>query len=95
MDPAYLDYAATTPVREEVRTAMEPYLTERFGNPSSVHRWGRVAAEALESARAEIADCLGARPSEVFLVRGAPSPTTWPSWGRAGLISWRGAPHDS
>lgn len=66
----YLDHAATTPVRQEVRTAMEPYLSSDFGNPSSSHRWGRTAAAALEAARAEIAAALGARPSEVRFVRG-------------------------
>ena len=59
MEPVYLDYAATTPVRDEVREAMAPYDSDRFGNPSSLHRWGRVAAAALEEARAMAADALG------------------------------------
>ena len=70
MEPVYLDYAATTPVREEVRVAMEPFLTERFGNPSSVHRWGREAWAALEEARARTATALGARAHEIRFVRG-------------------------
>jgi cysteine desulfurase len=70
MEPIYLDYAATTPVRAEVREAMEPYLSETFGNPSSIHRWGREAREALEAARAELAAAIGAAPSEVTFVRG-------------------------
>jgi len=70
MTPTYLDYAATTPVREEVRAAMEPFASEVFGNPSSAHRWGRAAAAALEEARADIASAIGARPSEVRFVRG-------------------------
>jgi len=70
MHHIYLDYAATTPVREEVRAAMAPYLSGVFGNPSSAHRWGREAAEALEQARADAAQALGARPSEVTFVRG-------------------------
>lgn len=70
MDPIYLDYAATTPVREEVRAAMEPFLWEDFGNPSSTHRWGRRAQAALEEARAAVAEALGARRREIVFVRG-------------------------
>ncbi len=70
MEPVYLDYAATTPVRDEVRDAMAPYDSDRFGNPSSLHRWGRIAAAALEDARAMAAESLGARPAEIHFVRG-------------------------
>jgi cysteine desulfurase len=70
MDPIYLDYAATTPVRKEVRAAMEPFLADAFGNPSSLHRWGRAARAALERAREEAAAAIGARPPEVYFVRG-------------------------
>lgn len=70
MDPVYLDYAATTPLREEVRAAMDPYLCEHFGNPSSTHRWGRRAQAALEEARSAAAAALGARRREIFFVRG-------------------------
>jgi cysteine desulfurase len=52
MEPRiYLDHAATTPLRDEVREAMAPYLAERYGNPSSLHAEGRAAREALEGAR--------------------------------------------
>jgi cysteine desulfurase len=70
MDPVYLDHAATTPMREEVVAAMEPFASKTFGNPSSVHRWGRAAHAALEDARGEIAHAIGAKPQEVFFVRG-------------------------
>lgn len=70
MDPIYLDYAATTPVRAEVSAAMAPLFATTYGNPSSVHRWGRAAREALEQAREELAVALGTRPSEVTFVRG-------------------------
>jgi cysteine desulfurase len=70
MDPLYFDHAATTPVRAEVRKAMEPYLDRLFGNPSSLHRWGREAAAALAEARATCAEALGARFSEIHFVRG-------------------------
>ena len=68
--PIYLDHAATTPVRPEVRHAMEPYFGERFGNPSSVHRWGREARVALDEARERLARTLGARPDEVCFTSG-------------------------
>ena len=70
MQPIYLDHAATTPLRPEVREAMMPYVEETFGNPSSTHRWGRAAAAALDGARARVAAALGAEPSEVIFVRG-------------------------
>ena len=70
MEPIYLDFAATTPVREEVRAAMASCLADTFGNPSSIHRWGRVADDALEEARADVAAALGARPREILFVRG-------------------------
>jgi cysteine desulfurase len=56
----YVDHNATTPLAPEVLAAMTPYLTERFGNPSSLHAWGQEARQALERARAAIAQALGA-----------------------------------
>lgn len=66
----YLDNAATTAVRPEVRQAMEPFLGERFGNPSSAHRVGRAAKAALEVARRRIAHALGAEPGDVVFTSG-------------------------
>ncbi|MFI5239589.1 MAG: cysteine desulfurase family protein, partial [Gemmatimonadales bacterium] len=63
--PIYLDNAATTPVREEVFEAMRPFFGPKFGNPSSVHRFGREARVALDEARERLAVCLGAHPDEV------------------------------
>jgi cysteine desulfurase len=68
--PVYLDHAATTPVRREVFEAMEPFYGPRFGNPSSVHRWGREARAALDEARERVARCLGASPDEVCFTSG-------------------------
>ncbi len=64
-EPVYLDHAATTPVRQEVLAAMQPFFGPRFGNPSSVHRWGREARTALDEARERLARCLGAASDEV------------------------------
>ena len=63
--PIYLDHAATTPVRPEVLEAMLPFFGARFGNPSSVHRWGREARTALDEARERVARCLGANADEI------------------------------
>ena len=68
--PIYLDHAATTPVRQEVREAMEPFYGPRFGNPSSTHRWGREARAALDEARERVARCLGAEADEICFTSG-------------------------
>jgi cysteine desulfurase len=68
--PVYLDHAATTPVRDEVVAAMAPFFGPRFGNPSSVHRWGRDARVALDEARERVAACLGAHADEVCFTSG-------------------------
>lgn len=68
--PIYLDHAATTPVRDEVMAAMLPFFGPRFGNPSSVHRWGREARVALDEARERVAACLGAHSDEVCFTSG-------------------------
>ncbi|MEP6732206.1 MAG: cysteine desulfurase family protein [bacterium] len=65
-DPIYLDHAATTPVRAEVLEAMQPFFGPRFGNPSSVHRWGREARTALDEAHERVGRCIGASADEVI-----------------------------
>src|SRR5688500_4264497 len=69
-DPIYLDHAATTPVRTEVLEAMSPFYGPRFGNPSSLHRWGREARTALDEARERLANCIGARSEEICFTSG-------------------------
>ena len=64
-EPIYLDHAATTPVRPEVLEAMLPFFGPRFGNPSSLHRWGREARTALDEARERLASTIGAHPDEL------------------------------
>src|SRR5689334_8149049 len=68
--PVYLDHAATTPVRPEVLEAMLPFFGPRFGNPSSMHRWGRDARTALDEARERVARCLGANADEICFTSG-------------------------
>lgn len=69
-EPIYLDHAATTPVRPEVFEAMQPFFGGTFGNPSSVHRWGREARVALDEARERVARCLNANPDEICFTSG-------------------------
>src|SRR5215218_1768592 len=66
----YLDHSATTPVDPRVVEAMMPYLTERFGNPSSVHYFGQEARAAVDRARREVAALVGARPNEIIFLSG-------------------------
>ena len=67
---AYLDHAATTPMRPEAVDAMVPFLRDHFGNASGSHAMARQAKKALEDAREEVAACLGARPGEVVFTGG-------------------------
>lgn len=62
----YLDYSATTPVDARVFHAMNPYFSESFGNPSSVHRYGQVAEAAVDSARETVAAVLNCKPDEII-----------------------------
>ncbi|MBN2624254.1 MAG: cysteine desulfurase [Acidimicrobiales bacterium] len=67
---AYLDHAATTPLRPEARAAMLPWLGERFGNPSGAHRVARAARQAVDEARDAVAEVVGCRPGEVVFTGG-------------------------
>ena len=66
----YADNAATTSLSPAALQSMLPYLTEQYGNPSSLYAFGQDAKEALEDARAGVADCLGAQPREIFFTSG-------------------------
>ena len=79
----YLDYAATSPLREEALEAMLPYFKEAFGNPDSLHACGRRAAAALQSARDAIAAALGVQPSEVYFTSGGTEADNWAARGIA------------
>jgi cysteine desulfurase len=66
----YFDNAATTPIDPEVLNVMLPYLTEHFGNPSSIYSYGRENRIAIERARKSVAKILQAHPSEIFFTSG-------------------------
>jgi cysteine desulfurase len=68
--PIYLDYNATTPIDPEVAAAMEPFLKEFFGNPSSNHFYGFQTRLAVEAARKQVADLLGAAVNEIVFTSG-------------------------
>lgn len=70
MSPTYFDHNATTPIDEYVLQAMLPFFNEHFGNASSRHEYGRAARKAVDEAREQVADAVGAHPSQVIFVSG-------------------------
>ena len=69
-DRIYFDNAATTPLDKEVLDAMMPYLTDHFGNPSSIYSYGRETRLAVENARKSVAKNLGTKPANIFFTSG-------------------------
>ncbi|MGQ0771846.1 MAG: cysteine desulfurase family protein [Nitrososphaerota archaeon] len=66
----YLDNAASTPVSDQVIEEMLPYLKDNYGNPSSIHRFGRIATRAIDASRKKIAELIGAQPNEILFTSG-------------------------
>lgn len=89
-DLIYLDYNATTPVDRRVAEAMQPYLAGCFGNPSSSHRLGREARQALGHARSQVASCLGCDPDEVVFTSGGSEAN---NTAIRGVVAARGGGH--
>ena len=77
MRPIYLDYAATTPLDARVLAAMQPYQTEFYGNPSSLHSFGQAARRAVARAREQTAALVGASSDEVFFTSGGTESDNW------------------
>src|SRR6201996_1754664 len=71
----YFDNAATTSLDTEVLEAMMPYLTEKFGNPSSIYSYGRESRLAIENSRKSVAKILNAHPAEIFFTSGGTEST--------------------
>jgi len=86
----YLDHNATTPVDPEVADAMKPYLGKEYGNPSSSHGLGRSAKQALESARANVAELIGCLPEEVVFTSGGTESNNMVIKGVAHSLSHKG-----
>lgn len=73
----YLDNAATTRVKDEVYESMQPYVTEWYGNPSSIYRFAGESRKAVENARAVTADFLNAKPEEIYFTGGGSESDNW------------------
>jgi cysteine desulfurase len=86
----YLDHNASTPVHPEVLQAMLPYFSERFGNPSSVHGFGREARDGMDTAREQIAGFLKVSKDEIVFTSGG---TESDNLGIKGLAAARGSGH--
>ncbi len=82
-DRIYLDNAATTPLDPAVLQAMMPYLTELYGNPSSIHGTGQESQRALDRARKQTAAALGVRPQEIYFTSGGTESDNWAIRGAA------------
>ncbi|HRP18345.1 MAG TPA: aminotransferase class V-fold PLP-dependent enzyme, partial [Ginsengibacter sp.] len=75
MERIYFDNAATTALAPEVFEAMKPYFMEKFGNPSSIHSYGREVRLAIENARKSVASIISARPSDIIFTSGGTEST--------------------
>jgi cysteine desulfurase len=90
MRTVYFDYNATTPLDPQVRDAMMPFLSEVWGNPSSVHHVGRRARSIMDDARDRTAKVFGCRPSEVIFTSGGTESTNLAVFGTARLLKAKG-----
>lgn len=90
MNPIYLDYNATTPIAKEVAAAMVPYLYDYFGNPSSGHSFGVQARLAIDLARRQVADLIGAQPVEIVFTSGGTEANNYAIRGYCELQQERG-----
>ncbi len=86
----YLDNAATTQLFPEVLEGMKPYLTEYYGNPSSIYRFAQKSTQAVEQAREEIAEIIGAKPSEIYFTAGGSESNNWAIKGIAEAYKSKG-----
>ena len=90
MRNVYLDYSATTPVKDEVLQEMIPYFTEKFGNPSSLYDKGLEAKVAVTHAREQVAALIGAQPREVYFTAGGTESDNWVVFGAADKLKEKG-----
>lgn len=89
-DRIYMDNAATTPIKKEVLDAMMPYLTEEFGNASSIYSYGRNAKSALDGAREYVANALGAKANEIYFTACGSEADNWAIKGAAYALKSKG-----
>lgn len=86
----YMDNAATRPVKKEVLDAMMPYFSQYFGNPSSVHGFGREVKGVVDEAREHVAKIIGATPAEVYFTGGGSESDNWALKGTAFQLKDKG-----
>lgn len=89
----YCDNAATTPVSRPVLEAMTPWFSEQYGNASSIYKLGRDSKKALEKARKQVADCLGAEPAEIVFTGCGTESDNWAIRGVAEKMAQKGKKH--
>ena len=89
----YADNAATTKIHPQVLESMMPYLTEHFGNPSSLYKIGTAAQKAVETARSEIAAILGAKSNEIYFTSGGSESDNWAIAGTMRTLKAKGKTH--
>ncbi len=90
MKRIYLDHAATTPLSQKAFEAMKPYFSDMFGNANSQHAFGRDGAKAVTEARQTIADCIGAKPSEIYFTSSGTEADNWAIKGIAAQLLDKG-----
>ncbi|MBN2898525.1 MAG: cysteine desulfurase NifS [Clostridia bacterium] len=90
MKRVYLDYSATTPTKKEVLDAMLPYFSEVFGNPSSIHGFGREAKKVVNESRATIAGFMNADEKELYFTAGGTESDNWAVKGAAKALKNKG-----
>lgn len=90
MRNVYLDYSATTPVKDQVLQEMIPYFTEKFGNPSSLYDKGLESKDAVTHAREQVAELINAKPSEIFFTAGGTEADNWAVFGTAEKLKAKG-----
>ena len=86
----YADHSATTPLRKEVLDEMMPYLTENYGNPSSIYAEGRACKKAVETAREKVAEAIGASPKEIYFTGSGSEADNWAIKGAAYSLKEKG-----
>jgi len=89
----YADNSATTKINEDVLAEMMPYLTEHYGNASSIYSVGRDSRRAVDAAREKVAKALGAKPQEIYFTAGGSESDNWAIKGSMDVLKAKGKTH--
>lgn len=90
MRQVYMDYSATTPVKQEVLETMSPYFTEHYGNPSSLYTIGQESKAAISNARRQVASIIGADEKEIYFTACGTESDNWAIFGTADAKKGKG-----